>query len=448
VHTGQKGANHVKQLTDHSERYSLAAEVHARLSVELSAPSRASYVAVLVAPEDRADELHHLATLCERFSVTPPQAGATHFSALLDHLRIKWERHGEFSGYTFFVEGLAAQPFAEPAVSFLPDGWLEGVPGMRMVAAHASFSRTSMMADRIDSRDLEAYFVGNIAVGAAIGDGIAQAFTDFKIHKDGYCRFVIVDRGMSPEQAGRMVQRLFEIEAYRMLALLGLPVARQKGGEVSAMERRLTAVTDAIGAEATSTPSVGDEHLLGELTKLAAEVERALAASQYRFGASRAYYELVKTRIHELREQRLAGVQTIEEFMTRRLTPAMATCATVSQRLRDLSDRVAQTSGLLSTRVDIAREKQNQALLASMDRRAKLQLRLQQTVEGLSVAAITYYVVGLSGWLFKGVAAAGVPVNVELATGLSIPVVVLLVAFALRRARRKIVATEDEVARK
>jgi uncharacterized membrane-anchored protein len=394
----------------------------------------------LVAPEDRATELEHIMTLCERFGVTPPQTGATHFSAQLDNIRIKWERHGEFSGYTFFVAGLSPQPFTEPAVSFLPDEWLDGIPGQRIVAAHAKLAPRQAVPT---AAELEQYFMGNIAVGAEVSEGAGIAFTDFKIHKDGYSRFLIIDVGLTPDQAGRVVQRLFEIEAYRMLALLGLPVARQRGAEVSAMERRLTSVTDSIGAEKTS-PASNDEHLLGELTKLAAEVERALAGSQYRFGASRAYYDLVRTRIAELRERRLPGVQTIDEFMTRRLAPAMATCATVSQRLRDLSDRIAQTSGLLSTRVDIAREKQNQALLASMDKRAKLQLRLQQTVEGLSVAAITYYVAGLGSLIFKAIASAGVDLNVELATGISVPVIVLVVALAVRRAKRRIVGAEDD----
>lgn len=428
------------RLVDHADRYTLAAEVHARLSVEIHAPTRASYVAVLVAPEHRSTELDHIVTLCERFGVTPPQPGATHFSAQLDNLRIKWERHGEFSGYTFFVAGLSPQPFSEPAVSFLPDDWLEGIPGQRMVAAHAKLAVRQPVPT---PSELEAFFVGNIAVGAEVSEGAGIAFTDFKIHKDGYSRFLVIDVGLTPDQAGRVVQRLFEIEAYRMLALLGLPVARQRGAEVTAMERRLTSVTDSIGAE-KSTAAADDEHLLGELTRLAAEVERALVGSQYRFGASRAYYDLVRTRIAELRERRIAGVQTIDEFMTRRLAPAMATCATVSQRLRDLSDRVAQTSGLLSTRVDIAREKQNQALLGSMDKRAKLQLRLQQTVEGLSVAAITYYVVGLISWVFKAIASAGINVNVELATGISIPIIVLLVALAVRRARRRVVGQDDD----
>jgi hypothetical protein len=109
--------------------------------------------------------------------------------------------------------------------------------------------------------------------------------------------------------------------------------------------------------------------------------------------------------------------------MARRFEPAVATCQTVSARLHDLSERVAQASGLLSTRVDIARERQNQALLSSMDRRAKLQLRLQQTVEGLSVAAIVYYVAGLVGYVTKGAKAGGLPLNADLVIGLAVPVV-------------------------
>jgi uncharacterized membrane-anchored protein len=317
---------------------------------------------------------------------------------------------------------------------------LDGIPGERIVAAHAKLVPKRAVPN---AKELESYFMGNLAVGAEVSEGAGIAFTDFKIHKDGYSRFLVIDVGFTPEQAGRVVQRLFEIEAYRMLALLGLPVARHRGAEVSAMERRLTSVTDSIGADKASSPS-NDEHLLGELTRLAAEVERALAGSQYRFGASRAYYDLVRTRIAELRERRLPGVQTIDEFMTRRLAPAMATCATVSQRLRDLSDRIAQTSGLLSTRVDIAREKQNQALLASMDKRAKLQLRLQQTVEGLSVAAITYYVAGLFGLVFTAINAAGVNINAEMATGISVPIIALAVALAVRRAKKRIVGGEDD----
>jgi uncharacterized membrane-anchored protein len=389
-----------------------------------------------VDPEERGREHAHIAALCDRFEVAPPQKGATHFAATLGVLRFKWERHGEFSGYMLHVAGESARPFGEPASDHLPSGWLAEIPGRTIVAAHAKLVAAG--AQPPDAAMLAEHFEGNVVVGAEIGDGAGVAYTDFRMHEDGCTRFLVLDRSFSPRQTGRMLQRLFEIEAYRMLALLALPIARGQTPRILEIERSLAVLTDNIAGE-----SGDDEALLGELTKLAAEIESGLAASQSRFGASRAYHELVRTRIAELRERRIPGVQTIDEFMSRRLSPAMATCTTVSQRLRDLSERIAQASNLLSTRVDIAREKQNQSLLASMERRARLQLRLQQTVEGLSVAAITYYVVGLVAYCAKALHAAGLPLKSDLVAGVAIPVVVVLVAWGLHRARRRIARADD-----
>ena len=226
-----------------------------------------------------------------------------------------------------------------------------------------------------------------------------------------------------------------------MLAMLALPIARRQSPRIVAIERSLATLTDGI-----ARGEGDDEALLHELTRLAAEVESGLVASQFRFGACRAYFELVTTRVAELREKRLPGIQTIDEFMARRFSPAVATCTTVSQRLHDLSERVAQASGLLSTRVDITRERQNQALLGSMDRRAKLQLRLQQTVEGLSVAAIVYYVAGVVGYLAKGLKAGGWHVEPDLVVGIAIPIVAVLVILQVRNARRRVRAAEKEAA--
>ena len=437
---------------NHPQRFALAEEAHARPPEPLEVPSRATHLAVLVDPDHRERERAHLATLCEPFGVVPPAAGATHFSAGLGPLRLKWERHGEFSGYTFFTTGQSPQPFSEPPAGLLPAGWLAAVPGETLVAAHAKLVPAGNAVP--DAAFLARHFDGNIAVGAEVGDGAGMAFTDFCIHADGCARFLVLDRSFTPRQAGRTLQRLFEIEVYRMLALLALPIARRQSPRIVAIEKSLTALTDAIAHEtasparaADSTHGVADdEALLHELTRLAAEVESGLAASQFRFGACRAYFELVSTRVGELRERRLPGIQTIGGFMARRFTPAVATCNTVSQRLHDLSERVAQASALLSTRVDIARERQSQALLASMDRRAKLQLRLQQTVEGLSVAAITYYVAGVVGYLAKGLKAAGVHIDPDLTVGAVIPLVAVLVMLGLRRAHKRIALAERSAA--
>jgi uncharacterized membrane-anchored protein len=421
--------------TDHPDRFALAEEVHARPPEPLTAPARVSYLALLVEPDARAAEAAHLASLCERFAVPPPGRDATHFSARLGPLRVKWERHGEFSSWTLIAAGAeAGAPFAEPAVALLPKGWLASMPGHTLMAAHATLLEAAPGVPWPTEAELAPHFEGQLVIGATVADGDAIACTDFKIHADGCSRFLVLGRGLTPRVAGQTVQRLFEIEAYRMMALLALPIARRQSPRIVVIEKNLALLTDGIAREL----SAADETLLQELTRLAAEVESGLAASQFRFGACRAYAELVRTRIAELHEGRLEGLPTIGAFMARRFEPAVATCLTVSARLHDLSERVAQASALLSTRVDIARERQNQALLASMDRRARLQLRLQQTVEGLSVAAIAYYGVGLLAYVTKGVQAAGLALNADIVAAIAVPLLAGAALLAVRRARKRI----------
>lgn len=420
---------------NHAERVAMAEEVHARPPETVHAPARACYVAVLVDADDRARELAHLQALCRRHAQPAPPDGATHWRASLGALRLKWERHGEFSGYLSIAAGAAARPFAEPAAAAIAD-WLAAVPGRTVAAALVDIVPAA--AAGVDPAALPEHFGGHGVSGSRIADGAGAVFTDFRIHGDGCSRWLLLDHGLTPGQAGRTLQRLVEIEAYRALALLALPIARRQTPRMLAIERELALLTDGL-----AQGQGRDEQLLQELTRLAAEVESGLAASQFRFGACRAYFELVTRRIAELRESRLPGLQTIEEFMARRFTPAVATCQTAAQRLHGLSERIARASSLLSTRVDIARERQNQALLASMDRRARLQLRLQQTVEGLSVAAIVYYLAGLVGYVAKGVKAGGWRFEPDLIVAIAVPALALLAFLTVRRARRRAAEREE-----
>ncbi len=423
--------------TDHPERRWLADEVHARPPEALESPARASHIALMVTPDLRQREFSHVLELCTTLGVPGPSGESTHFTADLQGVRLKWERHGEFSSYTFYAAGIEpaagvdSAAFAQPAVSMLPPDWVATIPGETIFAAHANLIGAKQAEPDPDL--LTAHFYGNTVMGATIGGGTGMAFSDFKIHADGFSRFLVFDLNFTPRQAGRMIQRLFEIETYRMMAMLALPVARQQSQVIVEVERSLATLTDDIARQ-----SAADETLLDQLTNLAAEVERCLVQSQFRFGACKAYHVLVMRRIAELREQRLVGFQTIEEFMIRRFSPAVATCASTAQRLHDLSERVAQTSALLSTRVDIVREKQNHRLLDSMNRRARLQLRLQQTVEVISVVPITYYVVGLLGYLSRALHAAGSSIEPDLAEGIAIPVVAGLVIWVVRRAHHQL----------
>ena len=426
---------------DHPQRIALAREVHARPPELLSTPARVSYAAVLVDSDAREQELRHLQSLCKRFGVAGPPDGATHFRTRLGGtagaLRVKWERHGEFSGYTFSVEGLAETPFDSTAAQQLPVGWLAEVPGSTVAAVHAEV--TSGAIGVPDATLLARRFAGQLVVGAEVAEGAGTLYTDFRLHEDGCSRIWLLNRKLTLAQTGRMLQRLFEIEAYRVLALLALPIARRQSPRMAAIEDSLATFTDQM-ARSTASDGSHDEALLHELMRLAAEVESGIAASQFRFGACEAYHRLVRQRIAELRESRLPGLQTIDEFMSRRLAPAATTCANVAQRMTDLAERIGQASALLATRVGIARERQNQALLASMDRRAKLQLRLQQTVEGLSIAAIVYYVAGLIGYLAKAAKGGGLRVEPDVVVGISIPIVAMLMIWSVRRMRKKLKA--------
>ena len=422
-------------LRDHPHRRSLTDELHARPHATLTAPQRATHLAMLSGEDGGAADRSHVARLCERFGAAPPDPEATHAMVDLGPFRLKWERHTEFSTYTFFQDGTdePGDPFADPALAQVPQDWLDELSGDLLVGVHVT-----MMSNEAPEWSLEALaalFGSDGIAGSLVAGGAAAAWMDFAIQDDGFGRILLHDRHLRPRQAGRLVQRLLEIETYRTMALLALPVARSFGAELTSARDRLSG----IAAKIKAIGGLDDERrLLEQLTELSAEIEGSAAPAVYRFGAARAYYALVRHRVAELREERIEGLQTVDEFLDRRLAPAMRTCEAVSDRLARFTDRVSRTSDLLRTRVDVQLEAQNRDLLSSMDRRARLQLRLQRTVEGLSVAAISYYVVSLVSYAAKAGKAAGLPLNADIITGLAIPVVVGSVGYGMVRLRRRL----------
>jgi uncharacterized membrane-anchored protein len=421
-------------LLDHPQRVELNDEVHARPPEALPTPLRVSSLALFSPTVPLADERHHVAALITRAGAPAPAENATDFVADLGTFRLKWERHTEFTRFTFIATGLDVNnPFGTPALQLVPADWLQQLKGEILAAAHVGLmpvADTPPDYDAIGAR----LFNGNPLIGARIAGGAGIALTDLRIHQDGFSRMMVLNASMNQRQTGRMVQRVLEIDVYRMLALLALPVARTLNPFLSQCERGLAEVTAALAR----AKAADEGRLLDQLTRLQAEIESRHAESDSRFAAAAAYHELVRRRIGELREERIQGLQTFREFTERRLAPAMNTCQAAATRQESLSARMARATQLLSTRVDVDRQRQNQAVLQSMNRRAQLQLRLQETVEGLSIAAITYYVASLVGYLAKSMKAGGVPLNPDLVVGISIPVVALLVAFGVRSIRKRI----------
>lgn len=415
----------------HPLRIELNNELHARPFPSLEHPLRVTHLALLSGEQSRASEIEHLRLLCRRLHVAEPGTGADHHQIDGGSFELKWERHTEFSTYTIFRKGRFETPFDEPALSFVPADWIDGLPGSLLVGLHVAMAHRPL-AD-LDRETIAGHFGSPDFVGSTVSCRGASLFTDFRLDGENFGRLLIFHHDADASQIGRVFQRALEIETYRMMALLAFPVAREARPVLSALEAEVAKVIGDIGEPKTSEE---ESALLHRLTHLSAAAEELAGKTGYRFAAARAYDEIVASRIAELGEERIWAQQTFAKFMARRLGPAMKTCQAAEARQNVLEQRIGRATDLLRTRVDVALEEQNAAVLKRMNERALLQLRLQQTVEGLSVVAISYYAVSLLGYVFKAAEKAGLPVEPTIAMGIAAPVVLLLAWLGLKRLRR------------
>ena len=417
---------------DDALRLTLHNEVHARPSAEVGVPALITSVAVLNDGVGRELELQHLRSLTGQPHLQEPAiAGNFGRWPLVHGGTIKWERHTEFTRYSL-VQPLPAESsiynaaWATPQTE-LPADWLAGIPGRTICAVQLLMLIEDLSQAQL-LEHIKRIHQGKSIVASRLGvnqNDLSHSwvFTSFEVEEDGFERMVLLMRpDRSSQRAGRVSQRLLEMESYRMMALRGLPVAKEVWPMLNAAERELADITTRMESRKTS-----DQALLDALVSLASRVESLIAAHGYRFSATRAYEDIMRQRIVEMRERPLSGLQTLGEFMGRRVSPAMATVAAAGDRLQSLSERVARASDLLRTRVDIATEAHNQALLAKLTRGQALQLKLQSTVEGLSIAAISYYVISLLLYAAKALKAGGWHVEPEIIAGLLLPAVVGLV---------------------
>ncbi len=424
------------QFADHPLRYALANELHARPFPALKAPCLAACIAIKqpedAANRDRAADRAHLVALLDRFGAAHPQPDATHYSGAIGRHVLKWESHTEFVTYSVFSDGLTDRPFDPAAFDVFPKDWLENAPGQCISALQIRIERHNDEDDDAIVQKMNDWFVPESLACAQVLDDSAIAASDFRIDSSGQMRFALFVR---PEtgvrRVGRIAQRLVEIEIYRSMSMMGLPRARALSNRMGGIDGKLTGL---VGDMAQSKDS--SEETLDALLSISADLENNLAQASFRFSATVAYEAIVNQRIEVLREERFRGFQTFREFMMRRFEPAMRTISSTERRLQNMTERAIRAGGLLRTRVDVTRSAQNQSLLESMDRRADLQLRLQHTVEGLSVVAISYYAVSLVGYLLYPVAG-----TLGLSKGLLLALITLPVVFAVwlmvRRIRKK-----------
>jgi len=405
----------------HPERDALTLELHERPFQPMAAPLRVSHLAVGAGEHGAEQDRAQLVELCRRYGAAHPGPEVKHFTADLGSFLVKWERHTEFSTYTFLREEPFDEPFDETVFDLVPQEWKDSLPGDVVVAIHMAIKEDR--SETIEPNRLSRWFDGNPVFADRLGDDLAEIYGDLRTGDDKFERFLVRVGEVEPALLGQLVQRVLEVVTYSRLSLLALPIARSTSPRLAGVEAGLAEVAAQL-ARHDRVPD--DEALLDKLSTISADLEDVVGASSYRYSASQAYYEIVGNRLRNLAPIHVPGQITLFGYLMRRVDPAMSTCQSMVNRQEALSRRANRLSSLLQTGIEVRLEAQNRDLLRSMNRRAEQAITLQRTVEGLSVVAVTYYGLSLLEKLFKGLDEAGtLPVDPDLATAVALPLVAL-----------------------
>lgn len=412
-------------MHEHEWRRLIVSEMHLRRWPRLHAPMQVVQQVRLVDDADRDAEW-------DAWRAMPPGGEVRHAyrrhvsGTLAGGIAFTWERHSEASTQTLFVP-----PGSEAA---LQDAirWMESLPGRTVRATRITLVPDDAAAQAVlPGMRLE----GDEIVSCHVA-GPMRIWSDFRIADDGFGRMLIAANGLDGGDLTRAVQRLQELGTYRNLALLGLPVARAAWPRLDRAEEDLRRL-----GENLTRSDIRDDDLMAELSALSLAIAAVASATDYRMSATAAYALLVEERLEDLAPHAIPGFLSLAEFTQRRFLPAVRTCAAFSRRERQVASRAGQFTALLRARIETRIENQNGALLASLDRSAQHQLRLQHLVEGLSVVGISYYAVALVGHVLEG-AESVAHFDARLMVGLLTPLVIALTWTALRRARRKLGVAE------
>jgi len=402
-------------------------------------------------------EYDHLAALCKHFMVEPPPADSSFFMAdLAGTCSLRWERHTEVQTYTFSRAATAEEatsPFSSSSLplSVLPEWWTASLPGTVVASTHYALIEhaPTLSFNSLVAREQRFAWIANqfgrssMITAASVDSSRFRVYSDWRVHADGFGRMMVVS-DMPPEasnkrsSAGKVLQRLIELDKYRMLALMGLPFARALVPRIDELNAELTSVMAAVG-HAGQLDVTEQRRVLDQLSELTAASLKLGSSSHFRFSASAAYSQIVDDRIKFLGMETIDGIPSIHVFVQGTSHPAMRTCESVVRRLEALSASSQLAADLLRTSLNVQQQADNIKRLGQIQRNARSQLLLQESAEGLGVVAITYYSTGVLGYVAKAVDKLGyLPVPPELALGASVPLVALAVYISLNRLKQHV----------
>lgn len=379
----------------HPLREALHNELHARPSIHFGGPAHMHHYALLGEAEQTEALLEHIDALTgqERHPESVQEI------LEIDGMTLKWERHTEFLTLTLMVPR-----------DLQGELWPSPPPLLReLIAPHQErvVSATLLLVEAAHrwAGSPEAYSL-RYPAGSLVADGDATVWGDFHLTSEGVNRLLLVNRALDGFRLGRMARRLLDIETYRMMASLALPVAREMQTALDAYEREL----DALSGRNAAQQQESSRPLLAAISDLSARLEHASTRSRLRFSATEAYGRIVDARIEELREVKVGNNPRLGVFIRRRFQPLVRFCAAIHARQEALAESVARLNDLLRTRAQVEIEEQNAEMLRSLNERTSSQLKIQKAVEGLSIIVISYYLFSLFKLALQSLGALGVPV--------------------------------------
>lgn len=431
------------------------AELHARPYLKLGANQRIFHFAFRTGEKNTRDEWLHLLDMMQTsygwdhlpdhiLADNITEASPRFFMHDEADIIYRYERHTEFTNLTLIFKNAVTvsrkQPdyFSDDALALLPDHLISNFPGELIMATWID-----MCADKklFLPAEITTLFGHDNFTGSNVADEGASVFCSMKAdpHTDGhfaFTRVLILNNGLSEQRTGRLVQRILEIETYRHFAMISLPLVRELTPQLAKTETALQRISKGMTHIGNDSPTEVLQKELVQITDASARIEKLSALSSYRLAATKAYDTLIQSRISDLRETRIENFQTIAQFLERRLAPAIRSCFAFQRRLDELAVRAQRNNTLLRTRIEMQIQIQNNSLLHSMEQRARAQIQLQEIVELLSIAAITYYMVGLLSYTLKGFSSDFVNQYAHIILAISVPVIAVMHYAILRQVRK------------
>ncbi|MEM1111279.1 MAG: DUF3422 domain-containing protein [Pseudomonadota bacterium] len=429
------------QTVSKEDRIKLSSEWHARPNISLPHPFRCTHIVGLRDSGSDAEAWEAISEFCELHGQSGPAAGSRYHVVETGSCLLKWECHTEATSHTLLVPGSAQPPFSETALDFLDEAKREDLLANMFVGVHVEVLPAPSNDDPSGYEMACALLGARPVYGGEMSDKNAVVWSAFRLDAAGFIRLVIIDRGISGHRLSRLLQRLLDMETYRMLAIRALPAARSVMSTVQELEPQIGALMKEMAERGTIESR---EHALDGITEIASRIEEIATSHSSSFSAARAYSRMVERRIEEVGETVVDGQQRYTNFLLRALSPAMRTCEAAERRVSELAERVARSANLLSTMVNLQQSRSSQGVLKSMADSSQRQLLLQQAVEGFSIFAISYYAVGLLKYFLDSLYASGLGVDSKLLVGWSAPLVFGLVFISVRMVRRRLTAQREE----